>query len=76
MHFCDKNGTHDFLNKSISIRRNQNFTVSIIALAQGGIGIATEVTAILKSTARLKLGQNRQTLPNAISIQGTGHSVS
>ena len=64
MHFCDKNGIHDFLNKSISIRRNQNFTVSIIALAQGGIGVATEVTAILNSTARLKLGQNRQTLPN------------
>ncbi len=62
MHFCDKNGIIDFLNKLIlitSIRRNQNFTVSIIALAQGGIGVATEVTAILNS---LKLGQNRQTL--------------
>ncbi len=65
MYFCDKNGTyHDFLNKSISIRRNQNFTVSIIALAQGRIRVATEVMAILNSTARLKLGQNRQTLPN------------
>ncbi len=66
MHFCNENGTHDF---SISIR---NFTVSIIALAQGGIGVATEVTAVLKSTARLKLGQNRQTLSNectTISIQ-------
>ena len=61
MQFCDKNDTH---HESISIRRNQNFTVCIIALAQGGIGVATEVTAILKSTARLKLGQNRQTLPN------------
>ncbi len=38
--------------------------MSIIALAQGGIRVATEVTAILNSTARLKLGQNRQTLPN------------
>ncbi len=61
MHFCD---IHDFFNKSISIRRYQNFTVSIIALVQGGIGVATEVTAILNSTARLKLGQNRQTLFN------------
>ncbi len=50
--------------KLISIRRNQNFTVSIIALAQGGIGVATEVTAILNSAARLKLGQIRQTLSN------------
>ncbi len=64
MYFCDKNDIHDFLNKSISIRRNQNFTVSIIALAQGGIGVATEVTAILKSTGRLKLGQNRQIVRN------------
>ncbi len=38
--------------------------MSIIALAQGGIGVATEVTAILNSTARLKLGQNRQTVRN------------
>ncbi len=64
MYFCDKNDIHNFLNKSISIRRNQNFTVSIIALAQGGIEVATAVIAILKSTAKLKLGQNTQTLPN------------
>ncbi len=63
--FCDQNGAHDF---SISIRWNQKITMSIIALAQGGIGVATEVTAILKSTARLKWGQNRQTLSNECTI--------
>ncbi len=55
MQFCDKNDTH---HESISIRRNQNFTVCIIALAQGGIGVATEVTASLESTARLKLSES------------------
>jgi predicted outer membrane repeat protein len=46
--------------KEVSIYRGQRFTVSIIALAQGGIPTSTAVTAILSPTARLEVNQSIQ----------------
>ena len=53
--------------KTVEVYRGQEFNVSLISTAQGGIATSSLVTALASNTSRLEIGQNLQILPRNCS---------
>ncbi len=53
--------------RNIEVHRGQEFTLPLIAYAQGNTPVSTELTAKIHQTASLNLNQSIQTLPKHCS---------
>ena len=61
--FCNSSSLNCHSVGKAEIYRGQKLTVSLLATGQGEVTISTDVTAIVSPTARLKLNQSSQHLP-------------
>ena len=63
--FCESDHEYDCSStEKRTIIPGQRITVSLLAVAQGGISVTTQLTAIVSGTARLKPYQSIQILPS------------
>ncbi len=68
--FCQGTGKHLQVVsrvKTVEVYRGQEFNVSLLAIAQGGIAAPTLISAMVTNTSRLELGQNLQALSHNCS---------
>ena len=61
--FCNNSSLNCNSVTKAEIYRGQKLAISLLAIGQGGVTISTDVTAIVSPTARLKLNQSSQHLP-------------